>query len=126
MTKNSSKKRRLTPDDLDRYGHVPLSVLEQVTLRESRILPRGADGVTLGTTVYVRPGFLDRPTLIAHELVHVRQYTELGFRRFLFTYIGEYVQNLVRLRSHRSAYLAISLEKQARIATREWIHEQHK
>jgi hypothetical protein len=125
MTKNSSKKHRLTPDDLDRYHHVPSSVLEQVTLRESSFLPPGADGVTIGTTVYVRPGFLDQPTLLAHELVHVRQYTELGFIRFLATYIGEYVQNRVRLRSHRSAYLAISLEKQARIETREWIHEQH-
>jgi hypothetical protein len=97
-----------------------------VTLRESSFLPPGADGVTIGTTVYVRPGFLDQPTLLAHELVHVRQYTELGFIRFLATYIAEYVQNRVRLRSHRSAYLAISLEKQARIETREWIHEQHR
>jgi len=126
MAKNSSKTRRLTPEDLDRYGHVPRSLLQQVTLRETTFLPRGADGVTIGKNVYVRPGFLERPTLLAHELVHVRQYAEMGLVRFLATYVREYAQNLLRLRSHRSAYLAISLEKQARIETREWIHQQHK
>jgi len=126
MTKNSSKTLRLTPDDLGRFGHVPRSLLQQVTLRETRLLPPGFDGVTIGKNVYVRPGFLERPTLLAHELVHVRQYAELGLVRFLTTYVREYAQNLVRLRSHRAAYLAISLEKQARIETREWIHEQHK
>ncbi|MCP4200406.1 MAG: DUF4157 domain-containing protein [bacterium] len=78
----------------------------------------GAAAVTLGNAVlFSANGWLelDRRSeaglvLLAHELVHVRQYKELGFFRFLLIYVGEYFAGRIRGLAHRQAYLAISLE----------------
>ena len=55
-----------------------------------------------------------RLLLLAHELVHVRQYRELGFSRFLFLYVEEYFGNRRVGLCHREAYLELSFEKEAR------------
>lgn len=59
--------------------------------------------------------------LLAHELVHVRQFGEQGRLRFLATYGAAYLVNLVRLRRHRAAYLAIPAEAEARAETAAWV-----
>lgn len=78
--------------------------------------------MTLGRLVLVlrdddRSG---RHLLLAHELVHVSQYAELGTAGFLRRYVREYFHNLRGLRSHRRAYEAISLEAEARAAAERW------
>ncbi len=74
--------------------------------------------MTLRSTIYVRadvlagePGNVAR--LLAHELVHVRQWRELGTLRFLGRYLGEYLRARFAGRSHADAYRAISLEREA-------------
>ncbi|MYG98616.1 MAG: DUF4157 domain-containing protein, partial [Acidimicrobiaceae bacterium] len=89
------------------------------------VLSPGMHGMTLGRLILVlrdddRSG---RRTLLAHELVHVEQYAELGTARFLRRYVGEYFVNLWRLRNHRQAYEAISLEAEARAAAARWWSE---
>jgi hypothetical protein len=116
--------RRLTPVELESYDHVPPEVAARVVVQRVPVLPPGSDGMTLGRVVLVkRDGMADRTgrrTLLAHELVHVRQYAELGRVRFLGRYLAAYVRNLARLRRHEAAYLAIPFEVEARAGADDW------
>lgn len=82
--------------------------------------------MTLGRFVLLRGDRIDdrSTTLLAHELVHVRQFAEMGPVRFLSAYLGAYFQNLKRTRSHRQAYLDIPLEREAREIAAKWRAEQ--
>jgi len=51
--------------------------------------------------------------LLAHELVHVRQYRRLGAAAFLGHYVGEYLRGRLAGASHAEAYRAISFEREA-------------
>ena len=76
-------------------------------------VPRGADGLTLGSLVIVRKGFADSPYLLRHEQVHVRQWRRHGIVGFSVRYVGSYVVWRLRGKSHRGAYLRIPLEIEA-------------
>lgn len=89
-------------------------------MRTSRLLPRQAGAMTVGRTILVRPGHEASEPLMAHELVHVRQWQDLGWLGFLRAYVGAYLRNVVRLRDHRAAYLAIPLEAEAREEAARW------
>lgn len=67
-------------------------------------VPLGADAMTLGRLVMVRRGYEGGRYLLAHELVHVRQYAERGVPRFLAGYLARYL--LLRLDGwgHAAAY----------------------
>ena len=56
---------------------------------------------------------------MVHKLVHVEQWHQLGVRRFLATYVGEYVRVRRSVIDHMSAYRDISLETEARIVAGE-------
>lgn len=51
--------------------------------------------------------------LLAHELSHVAQYRRLGAAAFLGRYVGEYLRGRFAGLDHRTAYLAISFEREA-------------
>lgn len=114
--------RRLTPQEIAGYDLVPAEVARRARVQKVPRLAPGAHGMTVGRFILVlrdddRSG---RRVLLAHELVHVEQYARLGAARFLWRYLREYFANLVRLRSHRQAYLAISAEAEARAAAARW------
>ena len=114
--------RRLTPQEIAGYDLVPPKIARRVRVQRVPVLAPGIQGMTLGRLVLLlrdddRSG---RRVLLAHELVHVEQYAELGTARFLWRYVREYVSNLLRLRNHRQAYEAISFEAEARAATDRW------
>ena len=52
--------------------------------------------------------------LLAHELVHVRQYRELGAWRFRWAYLREYLAGRLAHLGHEGAYRNISFERAAR------------
>jgi len=104
----------------DRFDHLPPEVVARARVRTSRLVPPQADAMTLGRTVLVRPGHEASDALLAHELVHVRQWRQYGWFGFLRRYLGAYIANLVRLRDHMAAYRAIPLEAEARQATARW------
>ena len=112
--------RVLSKTEVDRFDHLPELLSTRVRLRTSRLLPPQASAMTIGRTVLIRPGHEGDETLLAHELVHVRQWSDLGPVRFLIQYLGAYFRNLVRLRSHRAAYRAIPLEQEARTGAATW------
>ncbi len=75
--------------------------------------------MTLPWGIYVRPAVLsadpDRLSrLIAHELVHARQWRTMGPIAFLSRYVTDYLRGRLEGMSHRAAYEAITLESEAR------------
>ena len=116
------RRRRLSSEEQNRYDHVGSGLLERVRLVRVPILPRAADGLTFGRWVFLRGDRIDRQasTLIAHELVHVRQFAELGVVGFVGRYLAEYIAGLFRHRSHRAAYENISFEVEARREAAQW------
>jgi len=86
---------------------------EEAVLVVGGPLPPGADGMTLGRFVMIRRGHEESSYLLAHELVHVRQYRELGIVGFLARYVGRYL--LLRLDGwgHDAAYRRLPQEVEA-------------
>ena len=84
-------------------------------------VPPGSVGITLGRLVIVRrsatrvAGFNE---LLAHERVHVRQFAELGWSRFLLRYLNSYVLFRLRGYGHHQSYVRIPLEIEARVDAR--------
>jgi len=118
--------RRLTAQEIAAYDLVPADLARRARVQKVPFLAPGSHGMTVGRLILMlrdddRSG---QRTLLAHELVHVEQYAELGVVRFLRRYIGEYARNLRQLRNHRQAYLAISFEAEARAAAEQWRREQ--
>lgn len=113
--------RRLEGPELARYALDP-ELAQRVRVVQVPFLAPGTSGMTLGRFVLLTSD-LDRSgtrELLAHELVHVRQYAEAGVVRFLATYLRDYLRGLRRLRNHRRAYLAIPAEVEARAEARAW------
>jgi hypothetical protein len=79
----------------------------------SRWAAPGATATTLGRLVLIRPRGLGSERLIRHELVHVRQWRELGVIGFLARYLGAYLRWRVRGHPHWAAYRRIPLEVEA-------------
>lgn len=79
-------------------------------------VPKGSDGITLGSLVIVRAGCEKSSALLRHERVHVRQWRRHGVVGFGVRYVGSYLIWRARLKGHRGAYLRIPLEIEA-----EWV-----
>lgn len=84
-------------------------------------VPPQAAAITLGKTIIVRPDCADSDHLMAHELVHVRQYTELGRARFLVRYVRSYLRLRLSGYGHMASYRRIPLEVEASWLSR--LHE---
>jgi hypothetical protein len=112
--------RSLSTVEVARYDHLPPAVLRRARLHRVPWLASGAHGMTVGRHVLLVRGHEGSPPLLAHELVHVRQYADRGTIRFLARYLADYARNLVRLRNHRQAYLAIPAEVEARREAERW------
>jgi hypothetical protein len=106
--------RRLGPMERLAFRHVPSKDRRRAWIAMVPWLPAGTAGMTLGPLILVRRGHLDR-SLIAHELVHVNQWRELGVVRFLFEYVGFYLRGRWRGLGHWDSYREIPLEISARM-----------
>lgn len=97
---------------------------EDVTVRKaprllSAVWGRTTGAMTLGSTVFVDPAVIERGggslvALLKHELVHARQWRDLGVVGFLLRYARQYAVARLTGSTHRQAYLAIDLEVEAR------------
>jgi hypothetical protein len=88
-------------------------------------VPPGSDAITIGAVISVRSPFADDPRLLRHEEEHVRQWRELGVRRFLRIYLGSYLAWRWRGFGHRAAYRLIPLEVEAEAAARHFVADRH-
>ena len=91
-----------------------------------RIWGRGTGAMTLGKLILVDPAILngDRERLARltlHELIHVRQWSELGWPGFLRRYLADYLNGRRLGLSHHDSYLEIGLEVEARTSSSELI-----
>lgn len=76
-------------------------------------VPPQADAITLGRTVIVRERAAANRGLMAHELVHVRQFIDMGPVRFALKYLGSYLRFRLNGYGHMAAYRRIPLEVEA-------------
>jgi hypothetical protein len=111
------KVRALTAEERAAHAHVPEIDRRRVRLVVVPVLTPGVAGMTLGRWVLLRRGHEYDAGLLAHELVHVRQWRELGAVRFPWRYLGAYVRGRLHGLGHRAAYTAIPLEREARALT---------
>ena len=109
--------RRLDARERERFTHVPVRDLDRARLVRVPVLTPGIAGMTLGRWILLRRGHDDDADLIAHELVHVRQWSDLGAVRFLVRYLGAYARGRWRGLGHTAAYEAIPLEAEARLVS---------
>ena len=69
--------------------------------------------ITIGPLIFCRDEIDD--ACLRHELVHVAQYKECLYIGFLPIYIMDWIKEMIRSRSSRTAYLAIRMEREARL-----------
>ena len=72
-------------------AHIPLPAqrLAKAVARFSHVMLADPVALTAGQGIYVQKGIEDDPMVLRHELVHVRQYQQIGRKRFLRRYILE-------------------------------------
>ena len=107
--------RSLTAEEHARFTHVPELDRRRARLVVVPLLTPRVAGMTVGHWVLLRRGHEHDLGLLAHELVHVRQWRELGAVRFLWRYLGSYARGRLRGLRHRDAYAAIPFEREARV-----------
>ncbi len=115
--------RRLEGPEIAAYDILDPDLARKVRIVKVPALVPGAAAMTLGRWIFVtddsdRGGSRE---LIAHELVHVRQYAEMGMLSFLHRYLTDYGRERRQGRSHREAYLAIPAEQEARRDAAAWL-----
>lgn len=76
-------------------------------------VPPSAAAITLGRLIIVRRRAVGDERLMRHELVHVRQWRELGVVGFGVRYLRAYLGGRLRGLGHHDAYLRIPLEVEA-------------
>ena len=114
--------RRLHAEEIEAYDVLDNDLAERVRILRVRLLPFGAQAMALGRFVLLRIDD-DRSggrKLLAHELVHVRQWHEAGCWAFVRAYLGDYFREFRSLRRHRDAYLSIGAERKARAEADAW------
>ena len=122
VTTRRPRARRLNEIELAAYDVLPRALAERARIVRVPALAPRSSGVTIGRFVFVTSDEVHDGTrkLLAHELVHVRQWHELGVFWFLVRYLASYTHQLMRLRKHRKAYRAIVLEVEAYDLADEW------
>lgn len=114
--------RRLEPPEIRAYDVLSVELARRVRIVTVPVLPFGAVAMAVGRYVLLRADH-DRSgnrKLLAHELVHVRQWHEAGRLAFLRAYCGDYLRALRLHRRHHDAYRAISAERQACVEADAW------
>jgi hypothetical protein len=96
------------------YPLVPPADVARARIVDVPWLTPGVAAMTFGRLILLRRNHRDDDALLAHELVHVRQWRELGPARFLWRYLGAYARGRASGLGHQQAYEAIPLEVEAR------------
>ena len=78
------------------------------------ILPKilKVEAITIYPYIFYAYKFPER-YLKQHEMVHIDQVRRLGWLKFYFSYLVEYIRLYIRLRDKDKAYYAISYEIEA-------------
>lgn len=114
--------RGLSDMELDSYDVIDRALAETVRIVNVPFVPGGYAGITFGRFIFLaNPIPADgTSTLLAHELVHVGQYSEIGMPRYIYAYLKSFFPDLFRMRNWNQAYRAIPFEEEARAHTGLW------
>jgi hypothetical protein len=114
--------RKLSEIELDSYDVIDRPLGRTVHIINVPFVPGGYAGITFGRFVYLaKPIPPDgTSTLLAHKLVHVGQYADIGIPRYIYLYLKSFVPDLVRMKNWNQAYRAIPFEVEARQVTGIW------
>lgn len=115
--------RRLNDAEISSYDVVAPAVARRVRVYRVPLIPGGYAGMTLGRHVLLaRDVAADgNSALMAHELVHARQWHDLGAIGFSARYLGSFGRNLARERRWQHAYRSIEAEVEATKETTDWL-----
>lgn len=118
--------RPLNSIELDRYRLIPRALAARVRVYEISALPGSYVGITLGRHVFLATDVADdgKSLLLAHELVHVRQWHEQGVIGFGRRYVGSFLWSIPQTRSWNASYRAIPAECEARSQADIWFQAQ--
>ena len=128
MTAKPTRLRPLNDLELASYDHLDPALARRVRVAKIPLLPGRYVGVTLGPLVVLQT---DEPVdgtsaLLAHELVHVRQWQQQGAARFIADYVASFATELWRCRRWNEAYRAIPAEVEARTEASRWAQRRHR
>ena len=114
--------RPLNAAERSSYTHVRPDVLDRTRIKTLLWMPGSFQGITLGRYIYLTTPELDDGSsrLLAHELVHVQQYADIGIVRFYLRYLAYFGRGLRIQRKWMPAYRDIPAEVEARALTTEW------
>lgn len=114
--------RHLNAAEIDSYDVLPQELARRVRIIRVPFLVGPYSGMALGRNVLLRRDIAGDgwSPLIAHELVHVRQWAELGVIGFLYRYLRDFGRGLATTRSWNRAYVNIEAEREARELTSAW------
>lgn len=78
-------------------------------------LMRDVVAITIGRRIYVSAAVAEQSLerLLRHEIVHVSQVNRIGFLRFYFRYLAEYIRNRRSGMKSWAAYRNVSFEREA-------------
>ena len=114
--------RSLNAIELDSYSLIPRALAARVRIHEIPALPGSYVGITLGRHVFLATDVPDdgASLLMAHELVHVRQWHEQGVVGFGRRYVWSFLRSIPSTRSWNASYQAIPAEAEARLEADRW------
>ncbi len=115
--------RRLNEIELEAYDVLPRDLARTVRIHRVRALPGGYAGMTLGRHVLLARAVDEDGTsaLLAHELVHVRQWADQGLAGFSARYLSSFGRGLAHHRRWGRAYRDVEAEREAREETTAWL-----
>ena len=114
--------RRLTSDEIAAYDVLSTELASRVRVIRVPALPGRYVGLTVGRFIFLaRDVGHGTSSLLAHELVHVRQWHELGAIGFLYRYLADFVRGLRTHRRWNAAYRDIGAECEARSEAADWV-----
>jgi len=115
--------RPLNDIELDAYDVLPRELARRVRVHQVRGIPGGYAGMTLGRHVLLARAIEADGTsaLLAHELVHVRQWADQGLVGFSTRYLSSFGRNFSRHRRWSPAYNDVDAEREARQETTDWL-----
>jgi hypothetical protein len=105
--------REVPREDLNKLAQVYVPSDVRVFILPITGLPYA--GITFGKFVTVLDSvssIKEKECTIAHEMIHVRQYQELGYLKFFYYYGKDFLHNY-ETKKWRDAYLSIYLEVEA-------------
>jgi len=120
--------RPLNQEEIESYRHLGSDLALQVRVVQVAMIPGGYAGLTLRNLVLLSQKVSSDgdSNLLAHELVHVRQWHEQGRIRFLWRYSWSFASQFAKTRSWGASYRNIPAETEARRVAAQWADQRRK